>query len=87
MTRKATPWYPGKSGPAPKGLTRKILFPVALSDSEWEHLQRLEKKARAEDSPIHKKAQIIRTRVFPDGELERLRQEQGANITPATKAP
>ncbi len=72
--------YPGKPGPAATGLTRTIPLLVMLNVDESEHLNRLERDAKENGDKEYKKVQIIRARVFRRGELDLLRQKQGANI-------
>lgn len=82
MARKHIPYYEGKPGRKPTGLTRELIFPVMLSKNEWEYLSRLERQTKKAGRPL-KKAQIIRARTFFAGwekDLITMRRAQGANI-------
>lgn len=79
-------WYPGKPGPKPTGLTRTILYPFALTDDEYEYLNRIARHSDGGDQGgVRKIAPYMRKKLFPRGWRDvmlALRKEQGANIKP-----
>lgn len=81
--KKEKGWYPGKPGPKPSGgAKRRILFPLALNEDEYEYLNRLARDWK-ERHVAQKVAGYIRERVFINGwrtKLLNLRQAQGGNI-------
>lgn len=82
MTRKATPDYPGKPGPAPSGLKRDILFPLSLDSDEFEYVIR---KSTEVFGSKRKAGPFIRKLLFRSAwkdDLAALRQKQGANLKP-----
>ena len=71
------PYYPGKTGPAPTGLKRPILFPFMLNDMEFEWLKRI---SIMREKPA---TEIIREIVFTGnfiGQLDSMRAAQGPRI-------
>jgi len=70
-------YFPGKPGPAPSGVKRKIQIPFMVTEDEFEFATRLARSVRLTVN------EMIRKHIFKDGwksHLAHLRKIQGGNI-------
>lgn len=83
MTQKTKAWYPGKPGPAPTGVKRRLIFPWSVDVDEYEYLIRIARHTMPGPRRNKKVGPYLRKKIFRPGwreVLAELRRLQGANV-------